>query len=58
MAAESTFSPEEAHAFMLCVLLSFNAVIKPFTSTCFVVMLLTEETSALKESDGVRKDQI
>ena len=48
--------PEEALSFMFSALVSFNAPRKPCTSISFVVMLLTE--AFVKESDGIRKDQI
>ena len=52
----STLSPKEALAFMFCALMNFNAPRKPFTSIYFVIMLSTE--AFVKESDGIRKDQI
>ena len=51
----STFSLEEALAFMFCTFVSFNAARETFTGISFV-MLLTEPS--VKESDSNRKDQI
>ena len=50
------FPPKKLLFSFFSALVSFNAARKPFTSISFVVMLLTE--ASVKESDGIRKDQI